>query len=96
MIDTGGGVLGIFPRQKFELGTITLEHGDRMVLFTDGVTEAGNLDGEEFGEERLIDLIRDHRTTSAKDLQQQILTAAGDFTRHNWSDDATLLVVATE
>jgi sigma-B regulation protein RsbU (phosphoserine phosphatase) len=95
-LEAGGGVLGIFPRQKFELGTITLEHGDRMVLFTDGVTEAGNLDGEEFGEERLIDLIRDHRTTSAKDLQQQILTAAGDFTRHNWSDDATLLVVATE
>jgi sigma-B regulation protein RsbU (phosphoserine phosphatase) len=95
-LEIGGGVLGIFPRQKFELGTITLERGDRMVLFTDGVTEAGNLDGEEFGEERLIDLIRDHRTISAKDLQQQILTAAGDFTRHNWSDDATLLVVATE
>ncbi len=95
-LEIGGGVLGIFPRQKFELGTITLERGDRMVLFTDGVTEAGNLDGEEFGEQRLIDLIRDHRTISAKDLQQQILTAAGDFTRHNWSDDATLLVVATE
>jgi sigma-B regulation protein RsbU (phosphoserine phosphatase) len=95
-LEIGGGVLGIFPRQQFELGTITLEPGDRMVLFTDGVTEAGNLDGEEFGEQRLIDLIRDHRTISAKELQREILTTAGEFTRHNWSDDATLLVVATQ
>ena len=95
-LEIGGGVLGIFPRQRFDLGIITLQAGDRMVLFTDGVTEAGNLDGEEFGEQRLIDLIRDHRTTSAKELQQQILTTAGDFTRHNWSDDATLLVVAMQ
>jgi phosphoserine phosphatase RsbU/P len=94
-LEAGGGVLGIFPKQRFELGTILLEPGDRIVLFTDGVTEAGNVDGEEFGEQRLIDLIRDHRTTSARDLQQQILTSAGDFTRHNWSDDATLLVVAS-
>jgi sigma-B regulation protein RsbU (phosphoserine phosphatase) len=93
-LETGGGVLGVFPNQRFELGAISLEPGDRLVLFTDGVTEAGNVDGEEFGEDRLIQLLQDNRAAGAKEIQQQILSAAGEFSRHNWTDDATLLVLA--
>jgi len=45
----GGGVFGVFPDQRFALGTTGLDPGDRVVLYTDGVTEASNPDYEEFG-----------------------------------------------
>jgi sigma-B regulation protein RsbU (phosphoserine phosphatase) len=90
----GGGVLGVFPNQIFALGTIRLELGDRVVLFTDGVTEAGNTDGDEFGEERLVHLLEENRNSGAKEIQKKILAAAGEFSRSNWTDDATLLIVA--
>jgi sigma-B regulation protein RsbU (phosphoserine phosphatase) len=93
-LQAGGGVLGVFPNQSFELGTMRLEPGDRVVLFTDGVTEAGNMDGEEFGEERLVQLLKENRGAGAKEIQEKILDAAAKFSRRNWEDDATLLVLA--
>jgi sigma-B regulation protein RsbU (phosphoserine phosphatase) len=89
----GGGVLGIFPNQSFALGTIRLEPGDRVVLFTDGVTEAGNIEGDEFGEERLVGLLNENRGASAKEIEKKILDAAAGFSRRNWQDDATLLIL---
>jgi phosphoserine phosphatase RsbU/P len=90
----GGGVLGIFPDQIYATGAVQLEPGDRLVLFTDGVTEANNPAGEEFGEERLVALLREHRALSAEQLQKIILAAAGEFSAGHWHDDATLLVLA--
>jgi serine phosphatase RsbU (regulator of sigma subunit) len=52
------------------------------------------VDGEEFGEDRLLSVLREHRTTGAKEIQQRILAAAAEFSHHNWTDDATLLVLA--
>jgi sigma-B regulation protein RsbU (phosphoserine phosphatase) len=93
-LEEGGGVLGVFANQHFAVGTMPLDPGDRVVLFTDGVTEAGNMDGEEFGEDRLLSVLREHRTTGAKEIQLRILAAAAEFSHHNWTDDATLLVLA--
>jgi sigma-B regulation protein RsbU (phosphoserine phosphatase) len=90
----GGGVLGVFPNQKFDLGTAQLAPGDRVILFTDGVTEANNPEGEEFGEERLLGLLEEHRASSAAQLQNEILGAAAEFSGGHWCDDATLLVLA--
>jgi phosphoserine phosphatase RsbU/P len=90
----GGGVLGIFPEQTYAPGTVQLAPGDRVVLFTDGVTEANNPAGEEFGEERLLALLREHRESSAEKLQKRILAAADEFSGGHWHDDATLLVLA--
>jgi phosphoserine phosphatase RsbU/P len=95
-LDAGGGVLGIFQMQAFTLGTQDLASGDRVVLFTDGVTEARNTDGEEFGEIRLLQLLEENRKSTARDLQQAILRAAGEFCQGNWHDDATLVVIAVE
>src|SRR4029077_11705046 len=53
----GGGELGIFTVQTFSLGIADLAPGDRLILFTDGVTEACCTDDEEFGEERLLRLL---------------------------------------
>jgi phosphoserine phosphatase RsbU/P len=93
-LDSGGGVLGIFQMQAFSSGVQRLGAGDRVVLYTDGVTEARNADGEEFGEARLLQLLAENRTASAEDLRKAILGAAGEYCSNEWQDDATIVVVS--
>ena len=90
----GGAVLGVVASRDYEMGSVQLSQGDRVILFTDGVTEACNLEGEEFGESRLLRLLEDHRTLSANALQAKILAAVAEFSGGRWQDDATLLVLA--
>ena len=90
----GGPVLGVFATRDFEMGSAQLSPGDRVILFTDGVTEACGLEGEEFGEARLLHLLEDHRALSADELQAKILEVVGEFSGGRWQDDATLLVLA--
>src|SRR6266403_324208 len=90
----GGIVLGVFANQAFKSGTVQLPSGGRMVLYTDGVTEACNSADEEFGEERLLQVLQQDPARSAIDIQKNILQAAAEFSRGPWRDDATLLVVA--
>lgn len=93
-LQIGGGVLGVFEDQEYEQGDVELEAGDRLVLFTDGVTEARDPDGEEFGEQRLLHLLVENRARSADELQHIILDAVSEFSHANFEDDATLIVVA--
>jgi len=90
----GGIVLGAFPNQSFVNGSARLQSGDRLVLYTDGVTEAANAEDEEFGDARLIQVLSEHRAASARHLQTQILASAGQFCGNRWHDDATLLILA--
>jgi sigma-B regulation protein RsbU (phosphoserine phosphatase) len=92
----GGAVLGVFGTTEYELALAQLFPGDRVVLFTDGVTEACNPAGEEFGEARLLRLLHLHRTLSADELQAKILTVVGEFSGGRWQDDATLVVLVCE
>jgi|SRR5205807_6649323 len=89
----GGGVLGVFCDQTFASGIIHLQPSDRLVLFSDGVTEASNT-GEEFGEQRLLELLEANRTSTPAEIKNKILNALTHFTRSNWHDDATLLILA--
>ena len=93
-LDAGGAVLGVFPEWKYEQGTVPICPGDRLVLFTDGVTEAANAQEEEFGEERLAELIAALRDRGADELKKRILQAVSTFTGGQAQDDATLVVVA--
>ena len=95
-LQAGGGVLGVFPRHKFVSAAAQLVPGDRLILYTDGVTEACDTADEEFGEVRLLKLLQEHRTAAASALQAKILAVAGEFSRGHWHDDATLLVLAVE
>jgi len=95
-LEEGGGVLGVFPLLTYAAGTRELDAGDRVVLFTDGVTEASDPENEEYGESRLLRLLEENRGASAVELQRKILTAAGEFCRGIWHDDATLIVIAVE
>lgn len=93
-LEKGGTVLGVFGESKFEQGAVQLTSGDRVLLYTDGITEALNASGEEFGEERLLDLLRIHRHLNATALQQRIIAAVTEFCGGDFQDDATLLVLA--
>ena len=93
-LQEGGGVLGGFPNQTFVVGTMQLEPGDRVVLFTDGVTEASNSQYEEFGDQRLVRVLEENRALDTKGIQKKILEAAAEFNHGNWHDDATLLILA--
>jgi phosphoserine phosphatase RsbU/P len=90
----GGGVLGIFSSSAYEQGKAHLIPGDRLLLFTDGVTEARNAIGEEFGEQRLLQVLSENRKQSAATLQKRILEALAGFNDGELTDDATLIVVA--
>ena len=93
-LQAGGGVLGVFASQNYDSGTVLLDPGDRVVLFTDGVTEASNPEGEEFGELRLQRLLEEHRASSANALQKKILDHVSAFSASHWTDDVTLLILA--
>jgi sigma-B regulation protein RsbU (phosphoserine phosphatase) len=90
----GGIVLGVFANQSFKSGAVKLQSGDRMLLYTDGVTEACNSDDEEFGEERLLQVLQQNPARTAIDIQKNILQTVAEFSHGTWQDDATLLVVA--
>ena len=91
---TGGpAICRLFQDAVHQQGTIELQPGDRVVLFTDGVSEARRGE-DEFGEDRLIEFIIAHRGLSAHDLESRILSRLGEYTAGDFSDDVTMVIVA--
>lgn len=95
-LSAGGAVLGVFPDGLYEAGTVPFSAGDRLVLYTDGITEARNGDDEEFGEPRLTSLAVEHRGCSAPALQSRLVDAVASFAGRRFTDDATLMVLAAD
>jgi len=95
-VNHGGVVLGVFPDWPYKEEHIDLEPGDRLVLFTDGITEIENANGEDFGEERLIEVLKANRHLSAEEMQRRVMAAISEFSEGNFKDDATLIVTAVE
>ena len=92
-MDSSCPPIGLSPDEICELASADLTAGDVLVLYTDGVTEAENLLGEEFGLERLFATVRHGYSLSAEDLMVSIYNAAADFCGDHFNDDATILVV---
>jgi len=91
-----GAVLGVLPDWTYEAAEVELRAGDRLVLFTDGIVEAENAAGAEFGEERLLEAVQAHRAENATALKQRLMDAVSGFAGAGLQDDATLVVVAIE
>ncbi|HEY3458736.1 MAG TPA: SpoIIE family protein phosphatase [Bryobacteraceae bacterium] len=72
-LTTGGMIVGMFPFSQYEEGTVQLEPGDVLLLFTDGVSEAHNPNQEEFGEARLKDVLMRYGHLSVSDASSAIL-----------------------
>lgn len=95
-LDQGGAVLGPFPGWNYEQGEVVLSSGDKVLLFTDGITEVNDSDGEEFGEERLIELLVENRHLDARDLQATIMSAVAEYCGGSFQDDATLIALSAD
>ena len=94
-LDRGGPVLGVLPGAAYEAAALALEPGDRLVFFTDGLVEA--FDGhEEFGDARLVELVRAHRERSAGALVAMLVEEVKAFSGEAHADDTTVVVLAAE
>jgi sigma-B regulation protein RsbU (phosphoserine phosphatase) len=89
-----GAVLGIFPAWEYRDSMIELSTGDRLLLFTDGITEASGSDGKEFGEDNLAVVVQGSNASPATQLNSRVLAQVSDFCGGQFQDDATLLVIA--
>ena len=91
---TGGVALGVMPGLEYRQDSCTMAVGDTLVLYTDGVSEAMNEEGEEFGVERLRRIFVEQPPTSAETANEAILQAVADFAGDSaQSDDVTCLIL---
>lgn len=98
-LETGGVLLGVLKGMPYSEGTTTLEPGDTLALFTDGVTEAWSADDpdDEYGEERLIDKLAAHHTERAQVVLDAVRDDVKQFTDGGpLDDDLTLVVICRD
>jgi sigma-B regulation protein RsbU (phosphoserine phosphatase) len=93
-LDNGGALLGVFPGWTYEDSTAQLRPGDRLWLVTDGITEASAEGDEEFGVHRLLESAKSLAHCTAPDCKTRLLTSVRAFCNAQFSDDATLVVLA--
>ena len=80
--------------QSLEEHEISLESGDVLAFYTDGFTEASTAEGEEYGEEQLLDIVSQNRDLSANALIQKIVRGVKIFVgNHPQHDDMTMVVI---
>ncbi|HKS82079.1 MAG TPA: GAF domain-containing SpoIIE family protein phosphatase [Candidatus Acidoferrales bacterium] len=93
----GGMVVGLFPSQLFERGSVQLEPGDIVVACTDGITEAASPADEEFGNQRLVEWVAQERALPADQIVQSVLTEVDRFSKGGThEDDRVILVLKVE
>lgn len=93
-ITSSGVAIGIFKGADFDCGSTSLSPGDILVLYTDGITEVINNDEEEFGENRLENLIIQNAHRSSRSLIDLIMSAVETFSEdQELFDDATLVII---
>ena len=93
LLAEGGPILGVTSTALYQERALIINPGDICVWYTDGVTEVFNEAGEEFGSERLLDVIRSNRDKSATEIQQAILSAVKPFASPGYLfDDLTMVV----
>lgn len=102
-LSAGGPVLGVFCDATYDQRQVSIATGDRLILFTDGITEVRPAGADpddprhvEFGEDALVALAQEHRSCSAPALQSRLTAAVSLFAGGTFQDDATLIVLAVD
>jgi len=85
-------VMGLFEAWQCETAEVQLAAGDTLVLYTDGVTEATNAEGEEFGESHLLDILARRARLPVAAILQAVVEAVQQFSGGELQDDITLVI----
>jgi serine phosphatase RsbU (regulator of sigma subunit) len=93
-LDAGGAVVGVFDEAAYESGGATVAPGDRLLLFTDGLVEAGCSAAREFGDEHLVETVVRHRALDAAALLERVFADVHRWAGRRLDDDATALTIA--
>jgi len=95
-LEPGGAPVGLFSHSNYEETVVKLEPGDLVIAYTDGVIEAANPDGQEWGVQGLLKAIAawgPQRSKGAEDIVESIFNSMDDFSKGCQTDDATLAVL---
>jgi sigma-B regulation protein RsbU (phosphoserine phosphatase) len=92
-LEPSGAPVGLFPDATWQERVVLLQPGDRVLAYTDGVTEAPGTHGEEWGIAGLLQVANSRRIESADELVRSILDSMDDFSRGVQTDDATVAVL---
>jgi len=90
----GGMILGILPMAQYQEANVTLDPGDVLVLFSDGVTEEADPDDNQFGEERLANIVAELSNRPAAEIVQEVHRAVHAFTQGAPAADDITVVIA--
>jgi serine phosphatase RsbU (regulator of sigma subunit) len=92
-LNTGGLLIGAFMRAKYECERFQLTPGDTVFFYTDGLNEAHDRDGEEYGEERLLEFVRRRRELSPRELTKSIISEVRNFAAGKAAEDDMTVIV---
>ncbi len=93
-LDKGGFLLGVFEDATYEMADVSMNPGDLLVLYSDGVTEAMDADGNEFGDDRLVAFIKENRALAPEAFVDALIQGVRDFSHLGKpGDDVTVTVV---
>jgi len=93
-LEAGGVVLGLFETATFDQEKVMLDKGDILLLFSDGVTEAMNEASEEFGDDHLVECMRNRHNQEPRNVLEELVTEVKKFCGDAvQSDDVTMMVV---
>ena len=93
-LSEGGLVLGVHAAARYEEGEVSLLPGDVLVLYTDGLTEARDRSGREFGEQRVIEVLTRNGGADAVGLQANLIDEVQRFKHGAFEDDVTVVVLS--
>jgi phosphoserine phosphatase RsbU/P len=93
MLREGGMVIGVLPGQSYERGFLRLEKGDVFIACTDGITEAMDRGGDEYGLERLVASVTKNRGEKAAEIVKRLLTEVDDFSRGGAHEDDRVVLI---
>lgn len=95
-LEAGGPPVGLFSDSLYEEGCVQLSPGDRVLAYTDGITEVASPEGQEWSVERLLQVVRHSSTVLPEDVVHAIFEAMDEFSCGCQTDDATLAVLRVD
>lgn len=94
-LEVGGPPVGLLPQSQYQSAQVELKDGDLIVLFTDGISEAMNIQDEEWGEEKLIEAIKSSDGRPPEAIVESVFGSADEFTGEAPQHDDMTIVVLT-